>query len=127
MRPPSSGLFPLHRHPGWLGAMPFAVAPNHRPFLTALHVSLFLRDCLALQIAGLKAVLRTGHRMPKKCLFQTPPFSGFSGKVNFLVTLIRRLDDVAMAFRSLLPAFERRHLDCSELTAFWIGIGSDES
>src|SRR5210317_1886996 len=103
--------------------MPFAVVSVHRPVLTPLHVSLFLRDCLTLPIAGLQAVLGTGHRMPKTYLFQAPPFFGFLVSFSFLATLFRLLNVVTIAFRPRLPTFQRRYLACPDLTVYRIGIG----
>src|SRR5210317_114367 len=105
--------------------MPFAAVSVHRPVLTPLHVSLFLRDCPALKITGLQVVLDNGHRMPKTYLFQAPPFffPGFLVSCNFFATLIRLLNVVTIAFRPRLPTFPRRYLACPDLTVYRIGIG----
>jgi hypothetical protein len=103
--------------------MPFAVVSVHRPVLTPLHVSLFLRDCLTLQIAGLQAVFVTGVRILETILSQAPPFSGFLVSFRFLATLIRLLSVVTIAFRPRLPTFQRRYLKCPDLTVCRIGIG----
>ena len=103
--------------------MPLAVVSDHRSVLTPLHVSLFLRDCLTLQIAGVQAVLWTGHRMPKTYLFQAPPFSGFLVSRSFFATLIRLFNVVTIAFRPRLPTFQRRYLGCPDLAVYRIGIG----
>jgi hypothetical protein len=98
--------------------MPFAVVSDHRPVLAPLHVSLSLRDCPALKIAGLQAVLRTGHRMPDTYPFHAPPFSGFLVSFSFLATLIRLLNDVTIASRPRLPTFQRRYLEYPDLTVY---------
>jgi hypothetical protein len=107
--------------------MLLAVVSDHRPVLTPLHVSLSLRDCSALEIAGLQAVLGIGHRMPKNVSVSSISIFGFLVSFTLIATLTRLLNVVTNASRPRLPTFQGRYLECPDLTVCRIGMGWDQS